>query len=210
MDYRVKRDRGDAPKLEESPVGPIPLEASALMVRNIREPPSPGQLFLDPHSEMAGHRILSRWVAAQLLDSAIYRAISASDRIGVLLQARAGEPFTVNRAGAVRYPTFTPDDLRKLNDHYEGRPEWNKLRGLATNPLFVFLREARHQFTHGRRLPLELHGEKFRSSVSSPEDVVGIDANDHIALVLALYDAVLRPAVELTERLLAAPPADSG
>ena len=173
------------------------------MVRYMREPPSPGQLFTDPHAEITGLRILSRWLAAQLLDSAIFRAIAATDRLTVLLQARAGEPFTVTRGGAFRYPTFTPDDLRRLNRMYETRSEWTNLRALATNPLLVFMRQARHEFTHGHRLPFELHGERFRASVKSVEDVAGIDAQDHVALVLAMYDAILRPAVELTERLLA-------
>lgn len=202
VDYRVKRDRGDAPRSEESSVPPIPLEALALIMRYIREPPSPGQLFFEPHTEMAGSRILSRWLAAQLLDSALYRAVAASDRLTVLLQARAGRPFTVTKAGGLRYPTFTPSDLRKLNEHYEGRAEWRELREVATNPLFVFVREARHEFTHGLRLPFELHGEKVRASVADPLDVAGIDVDDHVALVLALYDGVLRPAVELTEQLL--------
>ena len=206
VDYRMKRDRGEVPTIEASPFS-IPVEAAALLVGYMRHPPDPGGLFHDLHSVIAGNRILSRWLAAQLLDSALYRAIAAGDRLVVLLQARAGVPFERKKKGAFRYPTFTPEDLRPLNSFYRGRPEWSELRTLATNPLFQFIRDARHSFTHGRRLPSELHGERFVSYASDSGDVAGIDAGDHVALVLAVFDAVLRPAVQLTDGLVASSPA---
>ena len=83
---------------------------------------------------MSGSRIVSRWLAAQLLDSAIYRAIAATDRLAVLLHASAGVAFTRTKAGEALYPAFTSDDLQKLNPCYGTRPEWRDLRELAVNP----------------------------------------------------------------------------
>jgi hypothetical protein len=99
VDYRIKRDRGEAPRIEETMT--IPLEAGALLRGYFRDPPPPSQFFREPHAKMSGSRVLSRWLAAQLLDSALYRAVAATDRLAVLLQARAGVAFP-GRRGASR------------------------------------------------------------------------------------------------------------
>jgi hypothetical protein len=74
-DYVIKRDRGDAPtvKLTGDPrmdAVPLPAEALAVQQRYSR-PPTAAELFADPHRQIAGSRILSRWFAGQLIDSAL-------------------------------------------------------------------------------------------------------------------------------------------
>jgi hypothetical protein len=202
VDYRVKRDSGEAPPIEDSTF-PIPVEAGALLRGYFRDPPSPGEFFREPHVKISGGRILSRWLAAQLLDSALFRAVAATDRLAVLLHACAGLEFPRRKAGEPRYPTFTADDLRKLNAYYETEPEWRELREIAVNPLLTFVRSARNQFTHARRLPTELHGDRFITYISDSPDVAGIDVADHVGLVLAMFDAILRPAVQATGKILA-------
>jgi hypothetical protein len=206
-DYRAKRKRGEAPALEPSPLpaGVLDAEVAAVMSRYMREPPSPDEFLRDPYVEFSGHRIVSDWFAGQLLDSALVREVAASDRLATLLWTRAGLPLHVTRRGRERRPTFTPDDLSALNGAYGDRPEWRELRDLATNPLFAFAKGLRDDFTHARRLVSELHGEEYRSYGDEP-GVAGVDAGDHLAIVLAIYDAVLRPAVRLTGELLARRP----
>lgn len=45
----------------------------------------PDQLLLNPTAALGGHRVLSGWWAAQLLDSAIIRGIAVLDRVAILL-----------------------------------------------------------------------------------------------------------------------------
>jgi hypothetical protein len=205
-DYREKRERGEAPRPEPSPlpVGVLDAEVEAVLARYMREPPSPADFLRSPHEEIAGQRILSRWFAGQLLDSALVREVAASDRLATLLWTRAGLPLRVTKKGREARPAFTPDELRELNEFYEHRPEWPQLRALAANELFTFAKGLRDDWTHGRRLVSELHGEEYRSYGNEP-GVAGVDAAEHLAIVLAIYDAILRPAVEITGELLAEP-----
>jgi hypothetical protein len=209
-DYAVKRDRGDAPKVEPSPLPPgvLDAEVAAVISRYMREPPGPAEFLHAPHVEVAGGRILSRWFAGQLLDSALVREVAASDRLATLLWTRAGLPLRVTRGGREHRPAFTPDELRELNAFYSHRTEWKELRALATNDLFKFAKGLRDDWTHARRLVSELHGEEYRSYGHEP-GVAGVDAADHMAIVLAIYDAILRPAVQLTGELLSREPVAS-
>jgi hypothetical protein len=205
-DYREKRERGEAPRPEPSPLpfGLLDAETSAVLSRYMREPPSPADFLRSPHEEIAGHRILSRWFAGQLLDSALVREVAESDRLATLLWTRAGLPLRVTKKAREHNPAFTPKELRELNACYQHRPEWSQLRALAANKLFTFAKGLRDDWTHGRRLISELHGEEYRSYGNEP-GVVGVSAADHLAIVLAIYDTVLRPAVKLTGELLTDP-----
>jgi hypothetical protein len=205
-DYREKRERGEAPVQEPSPLplGALDAETSAVLARYMREPPSPADFLRSPHEKIAGRRILSRWFAGQLLDSALVREVAAADRLATLLWTRAELPLRVTKKGREHRPAFTPEELRELNGFYEHRPESSQLRELAANKLFAFAKGLRDDWTHGRRLISELHGEEYRSYGNEP-GVLAVDAADHLGIVLAIYDAILRPAVGLTGELLADP-----
>jgi hypothetical protein len=60
-DYREKRERGEAPRLEPSPLpfGVLDAEVSAVLSRYMRDPPSPADFLRSPHEEIAGRRISS-------------------------------------------------------------------------------------------------------------------------------------------------------
>lgn len=208
VDYSVKARRGDAPVIQNNPdidrLGGIPDEARALLVAFMREPPLATELFRDPHQEMTGLRILSRWAAGQMIDSALIRGVAACDRLATLLWARAERPLPRTRAGLARLPTFTPRQLAELDDAYDQRAEWGELTGIAASEFYETVRRLRNGFTHERRTYSELHGERIVSSSGGPT-YEGIDAGLHLAFGPAFAAEVLRPAVEHTGRLLAIP-----
>jgi hypothetical protein len=73
-DYSLKRERGEAPKLkltDDDILDKLPMPAEALVVlrRYAREPPNAAEVFENPHQQIAGARILSQWVSAQMIDS---------------------------------------------------------------------------------------------------------------------------------------------
>jgi hypothetical protein len=204
-DYRLKRDRGEAPKLKLSgdarmDLMPWPAEVVVVMQRYAREPPSAAELFENPHQQIAGGRILSRWFAGQLIDSSLYRGIAACDRIAILLRCRAGLPVEVTRRGEKRQPTFSRYAMGQLNGSYSHLPAWETLLALTANPLFDFVKQERNGFTHERRSPSELHGEKaivYGTDGPGEEEVVGaLDAETHYLLAPAFYNEVLVKALD--------------
>jgi hypothetical protein len=98
-DYRRKVDHGEAEilKLSDDPQMdkmPWPVETVVVMRRYARDPPSPSILFENPHRQIAGGRIFSRWVAGQMIDSALYRGLAACDRLAIMLHCRSRTPAT--------------------------------------------------------------------------------------------------------------------
>jgi hypothetical protein len=210
-DYRIKRDRGDADALKGSgdarlDTMPWPAEAMLVARRYGREPPSPAELFARPHQQIAGNRILSRWFAAQLLDSALYRGIAACDRLAIMLRCRAGLSVERTKAGEPRQPSFGPSALRELDHVYGKIPHWKMLHELASHVFFDFIKQERNGFTHERRRPSELHGERavvYGSEGPGPQEVVpALDAGNHYALAPAFYNEILRPAIEASRTVL--------
>lgn len=186
----------------------LPVEAMALLRNYFAAMPMPATLFEDPHTPMAGQRVLSRWFAGQLIDSALFRLVAGLDRLAVLLTSAAGKRFAVGKDG-LRYPAFRAGDLEKLKSAY---PEalWEKVRALTDHPLFKFLMDARNGFTHSRRLYSELHGH-YRIVYGVPDIAgeerdlsvqEGIDPAMHLAVLLATYNEILRPAIGLTRDCL--------
>jgi hypothetical protein len=211
-DYVLKRDRGDAPTVkgsgdEQFDAMPWPAEVAVVAKRYAVEPPNAAELFQRPHQQIAGGRILSRWFAAQMVDSALYRGIAACDRLAILLRCRAGLRVETTRRGDRRQPSFGRGSLNELDAAYQHRAEWSHLRALAENELFDFVKQERNGFTHERRRPSELHGERaivYRGTGDEPEEIVPVmDAQTHYALAPAFYNEVLRPAVELTRTIVA-------
>lgn len=210
-DYVIKRDRGDAPTVkgsghEQFDAMPWPAEVVVVAKRYAVEPPNAAELFEQPHQQIAGGRILSRWFAAQMVDSALYRGIAACDRLAILLRCRAELPVETSRRGDRRQPSFGRGSLSELDAAYQDRAEWSDLRALAENKLFDFIKQERNGFTHQRRRPSELHGERaiiYRGTGDKPEEIVpAMDAQTHYALAPAFYNEVLRPAVELTRKIV--------
>jgi hypothetical protein len=204
-DYVLKRDRGEAPAIRgsgdpELDALPLPASVITVLLSYAREPPSPATLFCNPHQQISGGRILSRWFAAQLIDSALYRGIAACDRLAILLRCQASLPVARTRGGDRRQPSFSSSDLRELDPAYARFADWKQLRELAVNDLYQFVKQERNGFTHERRRPSELHGE--RAMVYGPtmqEEVVpGMDAQTHYALAPGFYNVVLLPAIRLT------------
>jgi hypothetical protein len=221
-DYSLKRERGDAPPTPGAVDARFdnmawPVEVVAVMRGYATEPPNAAELFEDPHQQMSGNRILSRWFAAQLIDSALYRGIAACDRMAILLRCQAGLPVKVTSKGERRQPSFSKSHLKALNSSYATTPVWKRLVDLATSPLFEFVRQERNGFTHERRRPSELHGERaivYGSQGSGPEETVfPLDAASHYALAPAFYNEVLCKALAMTRELISesakktAPPA---
>ncbi len=203
-DYSRKLARGEAPPRHESELPmPLPAESIALLLRFMREPPNPAELFTQPYSELAGHRILSDWFAGQLLDSVLVRAVAACDRLATLLWTRVEEPIRTTKAGKSHYPAFRREALKELAPHYREAEAWPDLLELTDHELFAYAKDLRDDFTHARRVPSLLHGEQFTVFAQDGEGIEGLDAEDHLAIGVAFYNEVIRAAIRLTGELLA-------
>jgi hypothetical protein len=162
-------------------------------------------IFSDPHAHISGHRILAFWVAGQLLDSAIMRLFAALDRISILLAARAGILPKTKKQDAEVMPSFRGPSLNALDQFYSASKAWSVLKALTRNPIFVFAKQWRDNFVHRRRLLSQLGGSTTLIQYDQSGNAVagrGIDAGDHLALVLACYNELLKPAVSLLGDLL--------
>lgn len=207
-DWRVARDAGHVEALLEAPAGvTMPVEMMAALLPFTLPPPPPSKLLRDPHAVMAGRRHLSRWVGAQLLDSAALRSLSALDRITTLLHLRAGVPIRARRDGALEYPGFSPAAVRALEPHCAHEQPWPQFAALLDDDYYRLVKKFRDVAVHQRRWPSELHGETDASywdeglpasAGDVPERrVAGLSAQDHLALLLATWEQVLSPAVRL-------------
>lgn len=173
----------------------------------MREPPSPSALATDLHQGISGKRELSRWLAGQLLDSALLRAVAALDRVAAMLHLCAGLPLETARDGSARMPAFNAGDLGRVRPAYNRQPQSDALFEVVDHPVYQLLKRFRNGNTHQRRWPSELHGERTvlywddgpatEGGVSGPRWVEGLSAQDHFAVSLAVWNLVLRPAVEL-------------
>ncbi|MCW2974861.1 MAG: hypothetical protein JWM06_142 [Actinomycetia bacterium] len=203
FDVSERVQDGTALKIESDPIFDqlgIPDEARALLLPFWRRPSSVTEFFSNPHEVITGHRRRSSWLAGQLLDSALVRGVAACDRVATLLWARAGVPIA-QRYGERYLPSFLPRQLARLDSFYADRPEWPELKKLAEHGIYTSARSIRNGFTHSRRIPSELHGEKVVATANG-EPVQGLGVGLHLAFGLDLYKLVLEPVVEYTRRLL--------
>jgi hypothetical protein len=164
------------------------------------EPPPPTRLFHDPYQIMSGSRVLSQWLAGQLLDSALFRSIAALDRLAIVLRARAGMPI------GSWSPAFREKELDALAPAYPV-PEWQELYALLENPIWGLTKGMRDGFTHRQRVPADLHGTTnvavdFGSMRGIRER---LSSDEHLAVIRAFYSLILKPAVELTGAILGRP-----
>jgi hypothetical protein len=135
------------------------MQILAVLMAYAAEPPSPTALLRSLHQRMSGHRYLSRWLAAQLLDSAILRALSCMDRIVTMLHLRAGLAVEKRRDGTHHLPSFTKQGLRVLRASYDKNPAWNDFTVIFDHPVYELIKRFRDGMVHHRRWPSELHGE---------------------------------------------------
>ena len=214
VDFRVGRDRGEVEPFNEDPgVANVvmPVEMLAALASYTRPPPSPTALLRSPHEQISGSRHLSRWYAAQLLDGAVLRALSCLDRVITILHLRALLPIEHRKDGTIRLPSFERTEVRRLRPAYAHSPDWEPFRAIADNDIYKLIKRFRDGTVHHRRWPSELHGEKqitywdsggpSRGRGAAPIGD-GLSAQDHVALLIATWDQLLRPAIEGGRRLL--------
>ena len=206
-DYRARHPIDKQPTTAPDEIDiTLSIELLAVLSTEAPLPPSPSQLTTALHREILGHRHLSRWLAAQLLDSAILRCLSSLDRVATMLHVRAGMPIDKGADGSPRTPSFSIAELRAMRSAYEGHPSWPALRDIPRHDMYKFIKRYRDGTVHHRRWPSELHGEATLSywdaGASTDEGYAperryeGLSAQNHIGLTLATWNHVLRPAVE--------------
>ncbi len=173
----------------------IPIAAMALLTPYLAPIPAPSTLFTTPHIGFAGERFLSLWFAGQLIDAGLVRVVAALDRVAIVLWSSAGMPIPVSQRTS--HPAFRPTYLRRLAGVYSTN-EFGAVLKLTEHELYGVLVSVRNGFTHSRRIISELHGH-YRVAYEStdPRGVVtqAIDKRTHMAILLACYNEVLRPAV---------------
>jgi hypothetical protein len=191
----------------------LSIEILAVLSPSAPPPPSPSLLASDLHRDILGGRHLSRWLAGQLLDSAIVRAISALDRMATMLHVRAGLPVARFKDGTPKLPAFGTDTLRAMNFAYQGHHAWEDLRAVTRDDAYKFVRRYRNNNVHQRRWPSELHGEKTLSywDAGAPHEdgpqperrYEGLTAQESINLAIGTWNQILRPAIHAGGRLFA-------
>jgi hypothetical protein len=191
----------------------MPVEAMAALLPFAQPPPPPSVLVRDPHRRISGHRHLSRWIGAQLLDSAALRSLAVLDRVITLLHLRAGLALPTRKDGTIQYPGFSLAVMKGLRPHFEGHTAWSDFEGLLQDEYYKLIKRFRDGAVHQRRWPAELHGEPDASywglgsgqegEGPAPERRVGgLDAQSHHALLLATWDQVISRAISLGSQLL--------
>ncbi len=183
----------------------MPIDAIALLRAYFAPPPEPATLFLDPHRQLSGERFLSLWFAGQLIDSALFRLVAALDRLASMLWAGARVPFADSK-GRPRHPAFRSRDLKIVAPSYPAN-EMEVLLGLTKHELFDLLMKIRNEFTHSRRVLSELHGHYrigYRVGPTPEREriVQALDRQTHLAILLAAYNEILRPAVAATRECI--------
>lgn len=185
---------------------PVGVDVMALLAPYTLSLPPPSSIATRLHANTVGDTHLSRWVAGQLLDSAILRAMSCLDRIATMLHIAARRPIATKADGSYRLPAFEREYLKRLTVAYSGRSGWDDLRHLLQDPLYKLLKRIRDEQVHYRRWPSALHGGRLVGYFSSDADgleqgVAGEDiiqaaltAQEHLAAVTASLNHLVKPA----------------
>ena len=184
----------------------IPAEVLALLSPYFAQNWSPMKLFTDPGARLPGERVLGGWHAGQLLDAALIRSMAALDRLAILLWSAAGRQFERDKAGDLRLPAFRQGYLDQMLADYGQQASWPALRALVEHDFMKFVKPYRDGFIHRRRFPMELHGEHLTVTnlAAGSTRTKGLDASDHLAMVLGFYTEILKPAIVTTSDLLTA------
>lgn len=193
---------------------PLGVDSMALLTPYSRSMPPPSSLASDLHANIAGDSHLSRWLAGQLLDSAVLRAMSCLDRIATMLHVAARMPLDTRADGSYRLPAFEREYLRRLNPAYVGRDGWQELRALLNDPIYKLVKRIRDEHVHYRRWPSALHGGRRVGYYSSEFDELSpgthgqdfireaLTAQEHLATVTASLNHLVKPAAADAARVL--------
>ncbi|WP_426594405.1 hypothetical protein ACPPVS_02550 [Cellulomonas sp. McL0617] len=188
----------------------MPASVVALLLPYVPRTLPPSALADRLHESMGAERHLSRWFAGQLLDSSLVRQISCLDRIATLMHLAAGLPIASTRRGELRMPSFTQNFFDRSRSHFEARPEWIEFEALGKHELLEWAKAVRDGYVHRRRWPSALHGDRkvvygWTDSAGDYQTATsdGLTAQQHVAVLVAMWNEVLNPAVRSAGALLA-------
>lgn len=178
----------------------MPGVALSLLSPRLEDRPLLTQLFSEPATPLAGHRMLAGWFAAQLIDSALMRSIAALDCIAVLLWSAAGRSFKKDSGNNLLLPTFCQFDMKIIDDEYGSNPAWPSLYQLTEHSSLQLVRPYNRGFAHRRRMPMQLHGGAEPNAIFGGEDAAPtLSVQDQLAMVVDFYRDVLCVATNLAD-----------
>jgi hypothetical protein len=181
----------------------VPGTAIALLSPQLGDKPFVAQLFSEPITPLAGHRVLAGWFSAQLLDSALIRSVATLDCVAILLFSASGRPFAVDGHNDLLLPSFCAGDLELMVPCYGSHPAWPGLYQLTEHSSFQMARAYRHGFIHRRRVPTELHGgAEAIVSFGGESSMPVLGKLDQLSMVRDFYCGVLHVATRLAGELL--------
>ncbi|MGH9242981.1 MAG: hypothetical protein ACRD29_01420 [Acidimicrobiales bacterium] len=211
-DFRFKLERGEvaendplADARQQLGISDVPFPAAVLDFLAVYgdQPPPPDEFFSDPHQHF-GTRVLSTWLAGQLLDASMFRSVAVLDRVMTLLWCRAGLPLRTRR-GRERLPSFTPATLNDpgIQTFYD-HAALQELAAVQAHELFGITRLLRNGFTHGRRGHFETAGERLTSYETEAERIVvkGGTPETQINLAVGFFAVLVCPSLEVARQLL--------
>lgn len=159
--------------------------------------------FIDPSASIAGQRTIAGWFAAQLLDSALIRAVAAIDCLPVLLWCAAETPMRTGYHGHPSLPTFCSNDLGIVALRYDSNSAWSDLCKLTEHKYMHQAVTHRDGFIHQRRAPTKLHGgKKSAITFGGHKSVTVMSADRQLKLVSNFTRSVLHPAIKYTNQIL--------
>jgi hypothetical protein len=181
----------------------MPGMALSLLSPKLGDKPLLTQLFSEPSTPLAGHRVLAGWFTAQLIDSALMRSIAALDCITVLLWSAAGRSFKRDREDNLIFPTFSKVAMNSLKREYRSKVAWPGLYELTDHSCLQRIRPYNRGFVHRRRMPMQLHGGPELNVTFGGEDVMPtVSVQDQVAMIMDFYREVLRVAAHLADEIL--------
>lgn len=209
VDFELAVSGGRATQNSATDESALPPVVTGLLTAYTREPPPPARLFTAPYEHMSEFRVLQTWFAAQLFDSALYRGIAALDRLASLIWLAADRPLSSASDTGTWFPAFRESwstDMQtflKASGRWgEVREDWGALDQCLDNRLLKYALTVRHGFTHGLRLPSQLHGHHVRANVTQTLALRAFRPEEHEALAVALHDTSLRQATETAGRIV--------
>lgn len=190
----------------------MPAVARALLSPYTGQALPPSALTDRLHQRMGPDRYLSRSFAGQLLDGALVKSVTCADLLATLVHLAARVPLPRRDArGHLRLPALSAGFIAQVGPAFQGQGAWSGLEEAAKSDLLTWARGIRNGQVHQRRWPSILHGErKVAYAWDDPGgqyrsvDYTGLTAQQHVALLLALWNDVLAPAAEAASLLVGA------
>jgi hypothetical protein len=197
---RLKTGEASIPQMHSFTAAGMPVDVLATYSTYSVPVFNPSTLFRSPHASMSKYRVMSLWLAAQLFDDALFRAITAMDRVAILLWCAAERPIRKNKAGVEHFPAFRSQYLDQLDDSYGAMSkEWRAMKALVESDLFETTKNLRDNFTHRWRERSALHGAipttyDDGAGTSSTTEAL-MTAQEHLDLVVKAHRIVDAAAV---------------